>query len=57
MILFLILFYDQVTLTKNIPFIHRNFNEQTLKAIQEVDQKENLTNYDNFGELRKELEV
>ncbi len=31
------LFYRQVAITKNIPFIQRNFNKQTIKAIEEVD--------------------
>ena len=51
------LFYFQVASTKDIPFIQRNLNEQTIQAIQEVEHKENLTNYNNFAELRQDLEV
>ncbi|MGH2412998.1 MAG: type II toxin-antitoxin system RelB/DinJ family antitoxin [Microcystaceae cyanobacterium] len=51
------LFYQQVALTKDIPFAQRNFNQKTIKAIQEVDAKEDLTTYKNFAELRHDLGV
>jgi len=28
------LFYRQIALTKDLPFIHRNFNEETIKAME-----------------------
>ncbi|MBR8828164.1 MAG: type II toxin-antitoxin system RelB/DinJ family antitoxin [Gomphosphaeria aponina SAG 52.96 = DSM 107014] len=33
------LFYQQVALTKNIPFALRNFNQETVKAMEELDAK------------------
>ena len=51
------LFYHQVALTKQIPFMERNFNQQTLKAIEEVNHKENLSSYYSFTEIREDLGV
>lgn len=51
------LFYRQVALTKDISFLQRNLNEQTITAIEEVKCQDNLTSYDSFAELRKDLEV
>jgi DNA-damage-inducible protein J len=51
------LFYHQVAITRNIPFAQRSFNENTVKAIKEVKEKHNLTTYENFAELRRDLEV
>ena len=51
------LFYRQVALTKDIPFAHRNLNEETIKAIEELNTKENLTIYESFAELRHDLGV
>ena len=51
------LFYRQVALTKDIPFAHRNLNEETIKAIEELKSKENLTTYESFAELRHDLGV
>lgn len=51
------LFYYQVALTKDIPFAHRNLNEKTIKAIEELKSKENLTIYESFAELRHDLGV
>ncbi len=51
------LFYQQVALTKDIPFIQRNFNQKTVNAIKEIDEKEDLTTYSNFAELRQDLGV
>lgn len=51
------LFYRQVAMTKDIPFIQRSLNEETIKAIEEIDEKDNLKTYNNFTELRQDLEV
>ncbi|MCU0541057.1 MAG: type II toxin-antitoxin system RelB/DinJ family antitoxin [Oscillatoriaceae cyanobacterium Prado104] len=51
------LFYRQVALTKNIPFIQENFNQETINAFEELEAKEDLTTYNNFAELRKDLGV
>ena len=51
------LFYQQVALTKDIPFAHKKFNQTTLDAIEELDAKEDLTIYKNFAELRQDLGV
>jgi addiction module RelB/DinJ family antitoxin len=51
------LFYRQVALTKDIPFAQRNLNEATIKAIEEIKSKENLTTYESFAELRHDLGV
>jgi DNA-damage-inducible protein J len=51
------LFYHQVALTKDIPFIQRNFNENTVKAIKEVQEKQNLRSYESFAQLRQDLGV
>jgi DNA-damage-inducible protein J len=51
------LFYRQVALTKDIPFVERNLNEKTIKAIEELKSKKNLTTYESFAELRHDLGV
>jgi addiction module RelB/DinJ family antitoxin len=51
------LFYRQVALTKNIPFIQENFNQETINAFKELEAKEDLTTYNNFAELRQDLGV
>ena len=51
------LFYHQVALTKDIPFAHRNLNEQTIQAIEELNSQENLTSYESFAQLRQDLGV
>ncbi|HBE16882.1 MAG TPA: type II toxin-antitoxin system antitoxin, RelB/DinJ family, partial [Cyanobacteria bacterium UBA11367] len=51
------LFYQQVALTKNIPFKTINLNEETIGAIEELNDKENLNSYNTFAELRQELGV
>lgn len=51
------LFYHQVATTKDIPFVRRNFNENTVKAIEEVKEKNGLTTYESFAELREDLGV
>ncbi len=51
------LFYRQVATTKDIPFIDRNLNNTTIEAIKELNQKENLSTYRNFADVRDDLEV
>ncbi|NET56531.1 MAG: type II toxin-antitoxin system RelB/DinJ family antitoxin [Symploca sp. SIO2E6] len=51
------LFYRQVALTKDIPFVHRSFNDETIKAIAELQFQENLETYEDFAELRHDLGV
>jgi len=51
------LFYRQVALTKDIPFAHKNLNEKTIKAMEELNSKENLSSYENFAQLRHDLGV
>lgn len=51
------LLYRQVAITKDIPFIQRKFNQDTIKAIAEVNKKESLSSYESFGNLRQDLEV
>ncbi|NES17621.1 MAG: type II toxin-antitoxin system RelB/DinJ family antitoxin [Symploca sp. SIO3E6] len=51
------LFYRQVALTKDIPFVHRNLNKETIEAIEELQIQENLKTYENFTELRQDLGV
>ena len=51
------LFYRQVALTKDIPFIQRNLNDETVEAIKMIDNNDELTTYSNFAQLRQELEV
>jgi addiction module RelB/DinJ family antitoxin len=51
------LFYRQVAQTRNIPFIERNFNQETIEAVKEVTDKDNLASYGSFAKLRQDLEV
>ena len=51
------LFYRQVALTKDIPFIQRILNSETLEAIETIENNEGLTSYSSFAQLRQELEV
>ena len=51
------LFYRQVALTKKIPFVQRNMNQETIQTMQELKSKENLTTYDKFADLRQDLGV
>lgn len=53
------LFYRQVAFTKDISFIQsqRKFNQDTITAIEEVKEKESLTSYESFANLRQDLEV
>jgi addiction module RelB/DinJ family antitoxin len=51
------LFYRQVALTKDIPFIQRSLNDETIEAIKMIDDDEELTTYSSFAQLRQELEV
>ncbi|MFM7440838.1 MAG: type II toxin-antitoxin system RelB/DinJ family antitoxin [Snowella sp.] len=51
------LFYRQVALTKDIPFIQRSLNDETIEAIEMIDNDEELTTYSSFAQLRQELEV
>jgi antitoxin component of RelBE/YafQ-DinJ toxin-antitoxin module len=51
------LFYRQVALTKDIYFIQKNLNRETIEAIETVKNSEDLTSYSSFAQLRQELEV
>ncbi len=51
------LFYRQVAMTQDIPFIQRNLNETTHKAIEDVNNKSDLTSHDSFAELRQDVGV
>jgi len=51
------LFYRQVALTKDIYFIQKNLNRETMEAIEMVENSEGLTSYSSFAQLRQELEV
>jgi addiction module RelB/DinJ family antitoxin len=54
------LFYCQVALTKDIPFIQRSLNNETVETIEMIemiDNNDELTTYSSFAQLRQELEV
>lgn len=51
------LFYRQVALTKDITFIQRSLNNETVDAIEKIDNNDELTTYSSFAQLRQELEV
>lgn len=51
------LFYRQVALTKELPFSLSKPNQETLKALKELENKENLEKYSSFAELRQNLGV
>jgi len=51
------LFYRQVALTKDISFIQRSLNDETIEAIEMIDNNDELTTYSSFAKLRQELEV
>jgi addiction module RelB/DinJ family antitoxin len=51
------LFYRQVALTKDIPFIQRSLNDETVETIEMIDNNNELTTYSSFAQLRQELEV
>jgi addiction module RelB/DinJ family antitoxin len=51
------LFYRQVALTKDISFIQRSLNDETIEAIEMIDNNDELTTYSSFAQLRQELEV
>ena len=51
------LFYRQVALTKDISFIQRSFNDETIEAIEMIDNNDELTTYSSFAQLRQELEI
>jgi addiction module RelB/DinJ family antitoxin len=51
------LFYRQVALTKDISFIERSLNDETIEAIEMIDNNDELTTYSSFAQLRQELEV
>jgi len=51
------LFYRQVALTKDIPFIQRSLNDETIEAIEMTNNNDELTTYSSFAQLRQELEV
>lgn len=43
------LFYRQVALTKDIPFIQRSLNDETVEAIETIDNNYELTTYSSFA--------
>jgi len=51
------LFYRQVALTKDISFLQKSLNNETIEAIEMVENNEGLTSYSSFAQLRQELEV
>jgi addiction module RelB/DinJ family antitoxin len=51
------LFYRQVALTKDISFLQKRLNAETIEAIEMVENNEGLTSYSSFAQLRQELEV
>jgi DNA-damage-inducible protein J len=51
------LFYRQVALTKDIPFVQRSLNDETVEAIETIENNDELTTYSSFAQLRQELEV
>ena len=51
------LFYRQVASTKDITFIQRSLNNETVEAIEKIDNNDELTTYSSFAQLRQELEV
>jgi addiction module RelB/DinJ family antitoxin len=51
------LFYRQVALTKDISFLQKSLNTETIEAIEMVENNEGLTSYSSFAQLRQELEV
>ena len=51
------LFYRQVALTKDIPFVQRSLNDETVEAIETIENNDELTTYSSFAQLRQELEI
>jgi len=51
------MFYAQVKMRGGIPFDIAIPNQETLEAIEESTNLENLSKYPSFGDLRKELGV
>ena len=51
------LFYRQVALTKDISFLQKSLNNETIEAIEMIENNEGLTSYSSFAQLRQELEV
>jgi addiction module RelB/DinJ family antitoxin len=51
------LFYRQIALTKDISFFQKKLQEETIKAFEELNTKENLSTYKSFAELRQDLGV
>ena len=51
------LFYRQVALTKDISFLQRSLNNETIDAIEMIENNEGLTSYSSFAQLRQELEI
>ena len=51
------LFYRQVALTKDIPFIQKSLNNETVEAIEMINNNDELTTYSSFAQLRQELEL
>ena len=50
------IFYRQVKLYKGLPFDVRIPNQETLKAMQDVDRKNNLTECHDIQDMLKKLE-
>lgn len=49
------MFYRQVTLQQGLPFEVRIPNAETIEAMQELDARQNLRNYESFDAYRKAL--
>jgi antitoxin component of RelBE/YafQ-DinJ toxin-antitoxin module len=51
------LFYRQVALTKDIYFIQKSLNNETIEMIEMIENNDGLTSYSSFAQLRQELKV
>ncbi len=51
------LFYRQVALTKDIYFIQKSLNSETVEAIEMIENNDGLTSHSSFAQLRQELKV
>ena len=49
------LFYKQVTLQHGLPFEVKIPNAETLEAMRQAKEKDNLTEYDNLDDLKAEF--
>ncbi len=51
------MFYAQVKMHQGLPFRVAIPNEETLAAMKEGDEPENLPSYESFSDLRNELGI